>query len=438
MKLESLQGKLRAGFEDYLNSQTIQPTREFSESKVALASREKSQPPIVQQYHFQKIIRPLWGKPGLAIPAIGDHPDFKDLAATGETIFCPIATLFMDIESSTRLGILFEPQEVFKIKNAFIATAIEVIQSFDGHVHRIMGDAVMAFFGGLYALPENAVLQALNAAAMIQYVVKNAIIPKLQKEGFENPFGIRIGIDYGAKASVLWASYGFPGSNEVTATSFFVDSASKLQHAAPRNSVMIGQSLRDFIDFPGELLSTKKVISDGKTIDEPFLLPNITDSEKRPINYKQYIFDSFSYLDFSPLSPHDSNSFSSFNFLAPISISVHIASEKEGPFESEYIHCGSFIEKGKWLCFGVKATSNSELRMPLRIRFEVENHGEDAEKDDNFGNHHTDLVIESNSKFRTGISHWEHTVYRGLHYMKVSIFQPSEVKFFRPLAIFIT
>lgn len=438
MTSSSIRSRIMSGFESYLNRQQPSSLVEFSEAKIAMASEAKSLPQIVQQYHFQKIIRPLWGKYDLAKPAIGDHPDFTDLAGTNNVEYCPIATLFMDIESSTRLGVIYNPEEVFKIKNAFIATAIEVIQSFDGHIHRIMGDAVMAFFGGREVIPENAVLKALNAAAMIQYIVKKAIIPKLNEAGFENQFGIRIGLDYGSQNEVLWSSYGFPGSNEVTATSFFVDSASKLQHAAPRNSVMIGQSLRDFISFPFELLSIKKTQSGGQLTEEPYLLPNITDREKKPINYRQYIFNSLSYLDYSPLSPYDSDEFSSQTNFPSIMISVHTASAKNGQLEDVYTHCGSFIAKEKWLCFEIKYTADAELRMPLKVRFAVENHGEEANKDPNNGNHYTDIDIKTNASFRYGIKHWEYCCYRGLHYMTVSLYSQGAAKFVRKFGICIS
>jgi len=431
---ESFSSKIRAGFESYLTrgNQSQSQILEFAAPRIVTASARAEIHPIVPQYYFQNLIRPIWGKAGITPPAIGDHPDFKDLAGTNEIAQCPITTLFMDIESSTRLGVLYRPEQVFKIKNAFIGTAIEVIQAFEGHVHRIMGDAVMAFFGGKYVQPENAVLQALNAAGMIVYVVKKAIIPKLTEEGYENPFGIRIGIDYGSREEVLWSSYGFPGANEVTATSFFVDAASKLQHAAPRNAIMLGQSLRDFIFFPKELLKNKRVQSGATETDELYLLPNITDRAKRPINYRQYILDSVSYLSCSPVAPHDSEVFKSENTLGPVSVSIYKANEKDGAFEGSYTQCGSFLEKEKWLCFEVKLLGNSDVRMPLKIKFEVENHGEEAEKDDNNGNHVTEKPVSSNSSFRSGIQHWEHAKYRGIHYMKIVILNGSgERKFER-------
>jgi hypothetical protein len=48
-------------------------------------------------------------------------------------------------------------------------------------------------------------------------------IPKLNELGVDENLGIRIGIDYGAHDQVIWGKYGYMESQEVTATSFFVD-----------------------------------------------------------------------------------------------------------------------------------------------------------------------------------------------------------------------
>ena len=62
----------------------------------------------------------------------------------------------------------------------------------------------------------------------MQIEKKPIVVPKLNYEDY--PFGIRIGIDYGPKEKVYWSSYGYLNMSEVTATSFYVDVASKLQH----------------------------------------------------------------------------------------------------------------------------------------------------------------------------------------------------------------
>lgn len=430
----SIISNFRTSFETYLNAKS--PTKNTT-SSLQLFSESTSVTQIIPQFLFQEIIRPIWKKPGLAQAIIGDHPDFKHLAGSDIIEKFPITTLFMDIVSSTRLGILYPPEKVFQIKNAFITAAIDIIQAFDGHVHRIMGDAVMAFFGNNKTSPEDAALSALNAASVLQYMTSLVISPKLADEGFEDAFGIRMGVDYGPKEDVLWASYGFPGSNEVTATSFFVDVASKLQHSAPKNSIMLGQSICEFIVFPEALLKVKYKIVDSTQSPIPYLIPNITNRLGHPINYKQFIFDAIKYLHFTPLAKLDEPTFSCKNTLGPISLEISYASEKEGAIEGAYCPCSTFLKKDKWLCFKITHNSMNKIKLPAFITFNVENHGPEAAKNENNGNHSTVVKIESNQKFNEGIRHWEQTMYRGLHYMSISIRQLGDVKFERKLGIFI-
>jgi adenylate cyclase len=218
---------------------------------------------IIPLYSIQNLLRPLYNKGEAQPPDIGDHPDFRHLKGTHNRIYCPITTLFMDLEGSTRLNLIYSLEDVQRVKNAFIRAAIEIIKSFDGHVHRIMGDAVMAFFGGMEVSSECASVDAINCAAVLQLFAEQVVRIDLGDEGLADPFGIRIGIDYGSEEKVLWSSYGYPGMDEVTATSFHVDIASKLQHSAGRNQVMIGQSLKEILDFPDDLLDIKTVQKDG-------------------------------------------------------------------------------------------------------------------------------------------------------------------------------
>ncbi|MFP3354351.1 adenylate/guanylate cyclase domain-containing protein, partial [Pseudoalteromonas sp. SIMBA_153] len=83
--------------------------------------------------------------------------------------------------------------------------------------------------------------------------MRQHVAPKLRENDVDD-VGIRVGIDYGQHDDVLWGMYGYQGSSEVTATSFFVDVAAKLQQSAPRNRVMIGESIRTLLDLHDELL----------------------------------------------------------------------------------------------------------------------------------------------------------------------------------------
>lgn len=372
---------------------------------------------IVPQYSIQRILRPLYSKGEPQLPDIGDHPDFKDLKGTDEQVYCPITTLFMDIESSTRLSLLYPLEDVYKIKNAFIRAAIEIIKSFDGHVHRIMGDAVMAYFGGLRMSPEAGIIDGLNCASVLCYFVEQSVIPKLSALGYKEPFGIRVGVDFGKQKDVLWGSYGYPGMEEVTTTSFYVDVASKLQHAAGRNEIMIGKSIRDFVDFPKELTSVKSIASNGSKILVPYLQPNHTDTKGQAINYNQYILKWDSYLKLSPLAPLDST-------LNPagegIQVLAQVYADKNGQVEGEYSPSSRILPKNKWIKFKLKLPYQPML--PYSVKFTVENHGEEAKNlgGESLGSHFTDKTITT-SRDHNDIYHWEYTAFRGLHYMMIDV-----------------
>lgn len=407
-------------FSRYLEDASKQSATRLMASKAmdsAVSFSESTSRDLVPQYSIQRILRPLYQKGEPQRPDIGDHPDFKHLLGTEQMIKCPITTLFMDIESSTRLSLLYPLEDVYRIKNAFIRVAMEIIKSFNGHVHRIMGDAVMAYFGGNEVSPETGIVDGLNCASVLCYFVDQSVVPKLNAMGYKEPFGIRVGVDFGKEADVLWCSYGYPGMEEVTATSFYVDVASKLQHAAGRNQIMIGESIRNFIDFPDELVSVKSVTSNGTKVPIPYLQPNHTDAQGNPINYKQYELNWNSYLKHSPLAQFDPT----FHKNADgIRISADIYNERGGQFEGTYSPTSRFLPKGKSIKFGLKLSYMPML--PYAIKFKVENHGVDARSKggEMLGCHVTEKKVTT-VKEHDNIFHWEETAYRGLHYMIIEV-----------------
>lgn len=371
---------------------------------------------LVPQNQYQKLLRPIFGKIGVNPPSIGDHPDFEHLRGTDREEFCSVTTLFMDMEGSTRLNLLHSPSEVARIKNAFIQMAIEVVKAFDGHVHRIMGDAVMAFFGGRGTRSEVASIDAINCASVLQLLVRRVVVPFLEKEGFGNEFGIRIGLDYGPADRVLWRSYGFPEMEEVTATSFFVDVASKLQHAAGRNQIMIGSSLRGLLDFPEELLAVKTAVRNGEEVKLPFLLPNLTNRDGQSIDYRQHVLRWDSYLIFSPLA--DGLSEEGIAGLPKVSATIH--SERHGQEEGPFVSGCSLGGKGKALRFRIGKLPFMP-QLPYVVKCIVENHGDEARNAaQDLGNHESVYTIEKQDDHRE-ILHWEDLAYRGLHYLTVEV-----------------
>jgi adenylate cyclase len=367
---------------------------------------------------LQSFVRSVYSKPApTRAQSIGDHPDFLHLKANFGEEHCAITTLFMDLENSSRLGLLYPLHDVYRIKNAFILVAIEIVQAFDGHVHRIMGDAVMAYFGGRTGKPEDAIASALNAASLIRYFVESVVLPRFNQEGYGDAFGIRIGLDHGKEPDVLWSCYGYGSTTEVTATSFYVDVASKLQHAAGRNQIMIGQSLRDFMDFPEDLLSVKHVQKDGVELPEPYLLPNLTRRNGEAINYRKFLLRWNEFLRYSPIGQID-NALGGSNLL----VTCNTAAVYRGTFVGEYVPAASVVMKGQWLAFHVSNLIVPPL--PYQVKYKVQNHGVEATLAASKANHparddHEEIVTVNTLAEHQQLTHWEHAGYRGLHYLIV-------------------
>lgn len=379
--------------------------------KAALIERDRK---------VQDAIRTGFGKVGSIVAAIGDHPDFKALSGTDQAEYHYIATLFMDVAGSTRLGRLYPLDKVKRIKNGFMCLAIEIVQAFDGHVHRLQGDAVMAYFGGKKCTPDQACVDALNAASLILYFAEKIVEPELKKEGISNPPGIRLGIDYGKNEDVYWSSYGYPGTSEVTATSYYVDMAAKLQHAAPRNGLMLGNSIVEHLDIPEHLLEVRTSTSDGKEVQEPFVLPNYSDDQGKKFNYRQWVFNATKYLRSTPIAEFDpdlrtgSQSSGSFN----IQLTVHTA--ENGLQLRQYSASSSVLKKDEWVKF--KLALPITVGLPYQVTFIVKNHGRQAKSlgGETFGNHETSYTIKTFAE-HSSLEHWEHAAFRGLHYMTVKI-----------------
>ena len=405
MKLASRQMLENREIVNFANSQSLMDSN----------SSELIQP----QYSIQRLFRPLYGKADIQTADIGDHPDYRYLAETGEQVYAPITTLFMDIAGSTRLGRILPLPEVMRIKNAFMSATIEIAQAFDGHVHRLMGDAVMVYFGGTHCSPEQGAVDALNCASAIRYFVDKIVTPRLKNEGFDDPVGIRIGLDYGKKDDVLWACYGYPGTCEVTATSYYVDVAAKLQHSAGKNQIMIGDSLRSFLDLPNELTGVK-YIKNG-TVEQPdyYVSPNYTDENGKPFNYKKFMWDWDKYLQYSPIAQTDEDLVSGCTTSGIMRVTADICETRTDVGEN-YNPTSLILNKRKHIRFRIKLPYMPKL--PYTLRFIVENNGQEAKNAGGIsnGNHETKIDVRTLQQHEN-IVHWEETAYRGLHYMIIKL-----------------
>ncbi|WP_313650575.1 adenylate/guanylate cyclase domain-containing protein [Pseudomonas soli] len=368
----------------------------------------------VRDYGVNSKIRRLFGKKQVEHTTIGGHPHFDSLEQGGQANGY-VTTLFMDIKGSTRLGVVYDLQEVFYYKNSIIKCAIECIQAFDGHVHRIMGDAVLAFFRGDGNNPRDSAIDAINCGTYLVQFMKDIVQPEINNYGLAEDIGIRVGIDYGPGGKVLWGMYGYPGVSEVTATSFHVDVAAKLQQKAPKNRVMLGQSLCDMLDLPKPVIEYKLVNGDP----ERYVTPNYKGRDDAQINYRQYVLNHKKYF---PLLPTPASKDK------PIQISATIKSKSQVQGDAPFHSCARSVRKPYGITFKAQFYLAENLQNVM-VNFRVENTGKEASeiKDPPNANHQTPIKAVRRDSGEYFASHWEDVCYTGLHFMHVSVWHEDRM-----------
>lgn len=393
-----------------------------------------------EEFLLQTQIRPHFGKDGVNDSPIGTHPDFISLEGTGNTQNHYTCTLFVDIKGSTRLSLLYPLDFVFTFKNSVIQACVEVIRSFDGHVHRLMGDAVMAFFGRSNKEKEDAIADAINCSITLRAILEGSIKPWMENEGLDSKdFGFRVGCDFGDDNEVLWGRFGFQNVGEVSATGLPVDMASKLQGLAGKNQTMLGQGLLEFINWPEKYSKIKTRGKDGEKEDLPVVIPNITDSEGNPLNYKmkQLYYDRS--LEFSALPRSYREKIGGGSVKAHPEIDYKCFTVIDGN-KKEYISASRFLERHVSLVFEVISGTNNRLRFPLKVVFKKTNHGpatpeseRDVEQEGTVKYLRKQRIGQYNKSYEpfSKVELPESTLYRGLHTMKCEVFDSNGVLEFR-------
>src|SRR5215207_4692180 len=144
-----------------------------------------------------------------------------------------VTVLFADVVDSTAMGERLDPEQVIEIMNGAFAFLNVAVAKYDGTVARLMGDAVLAFFGAPVAHEDDAE-RAVRAGLEIQAAAKD--YGRAIKANYGVDFNVRVGINTGL---AVLAVVGDEIKTEYTAMGDTTNVASRLQGAAAPGSVLI-------------------------------------------------------------------------------------------------------------------------------------------------------------------------------------------------------
>ena len=158
-----------------------------------------------------------------------------------------VTVLFADVVDSTAMGERLDPEQVIEIMNGAFAFLNVAVAKYDGTVARLMGDAVLAFFGAPVAHEDDAE-RAVRAGLEIQARARE--YAKVTKRDYGVDFTVRVGINTGL---AVLAVVGDEIKTEYTAMGDTTNVAARLQSAAMPGTVLISAEtyhlVKNLFDF---------------------------------------------------------------------------------------------------------------------------------------------------------------------------------------------
>jgi len=146
-----------------------------------------------------------------------------------------VTMLFCDVQGSTSAAEQMDPEEWSEIIDGAFEYMIRPVYRYEGMVARLMGDAILAFFGAPIAHeddPQRAILAGLDIVAGIQPYRKQI------RERFGLDFDVRVGINTGL---VVVGAVGSDLRMEYTALGDAINLASRMEQAAQPGTVLVAQ-----------------------------------------------------------------------------------------------------------------------------------------------------------------------------------------------------
>src|SRR5919198_845433 len=158
-----------------------------------------------------------------------------------------VTVLFVDLVGFTSRAEALDPEDVEAILRPYHERLRSELERYGGTVEKFIGDAVMALFGAPVA-HEDDPERAVRAALLIRDWARE-----------EGELEVRIGITTGEALVSLGAR---PEAGEGMASGDVVNTASRLQAAAPVNGILVGETTyratRNAIDYAeGEPVTAK-------------------------------------------------------------------------------------------------------------------------------------------------------------------------------------
>jgi len=169
-----------------------------------------------------------------------------------------VTMMFCDVMGSTAAAEQLDPEDWTEVINKAFEFMIKPVYKYEGMVARLMGDAILAFFGAPIAHeddPQRAALAGLDIISGMQ-----PLRGQIKRE-YGIDFNVRIGINTG---TVVVGAVGSDLRMEYTALGDAVNVASRLETAAEPGTILISQDTQHLIKPSFDLQEMGELSLKGK------------------------------------------------------------------------------------------------------------------------------------------------------------------------------
>jgi class 3 adenylate cyclase len=182
-----------------------------------------------------------------------------------------VSVVFCDLAGSTALGERLDAEVLRQVQERYFAVAAGALGAHGGQVEKYIGDAVMCVFG-LPAAREDDALRAVRGALDVTAGVEELNVALRAELGVE--LAVRIGINTGEVVA------GDHSAGQALVTGDTVNTAARLEQAAPAGGILIGSVTRRLVAGRIEVEAAEPIVAKGKS--EPLPAWHVRGPSLRP------------------------------------------------------------------------------------------------------------------------------------------------------------
>ena len=156
----------------------------------------------------------------------------------------PLYVIFVDLVDSTKMSQKILPSQLGDVIRSFSQESTVIIEKYNGHILKFVGDAVVAYF-----IPKNDSKKIANdvikCAQTIIDVTKMSANPILE-ENHLPPLHLHIGIDFGLCSVLLYGTD--KKKSHIDLIGNTINMAAKMQAAADVDEIIIGKKIHEKLE----------------------------------------------------------------------------------------------------------------------------------------------------------------------------------------------